>query len=869
MPLVEKLGSFYLGKQYDPTTGIVEDIPVDYDSRDLTTHAVCVGMTGSGKTGLCIDLLEEAAIDGVPALIIDPKGDITNLLLTFPELRPEDFRPWINPEDAERQDVSPDTYAGQVAEKWRQGLANWDQGPERVRMLRDAADFAIYTPGSEAGLPISILSSFRAPALDWDTETETLRERIQGIVSALLGLIGVEADPLRSREHILLANIIENAWRAGKDLDIGKLILAVQQPPFDKLGVFELDAFFPVKDRFALAMSLNNLIASPSFAVWMAGDPLDIGDLLRDRSGKPRHSIFYIAHLSDAERMFFVTILLEQLIGWMRAQAGTTSLRALVYMDEIFGFFPPISQPPSKRPLLTLLKQARAFGLGLVLTTQNPADLDYKGLANAGTWFIGKLQTERDKARLMEGLAGALADSNTSTDARALEQLISTLRERVFLLHDVHAGAPVVFQTRWAMSYLHGPLTRQQIKQLMAPRKAPAFQATVPAAASEAAAAAEASVADASDMPASAPATVAAAAATTVAVENVPASSDLPTQPPALAAAIPQVYLPLTLTAEAAVQAVAEHVGAQVQPTAQRLVYEPALYGLASVHFLDRKLSIDVARPCTCVLLLAEQGPIINWADAWPVTLTRGDLAGTPEPEAFFPRDLPASLLNIRSLAAPANGLVDYLYRTQVYALPYNPSLKLYGQPGEPERDFRTRCQQAAREARDAAVDKLAAKYDVQFKRLQDRLAQAQAKLAHSQQEYSSAQHEEMMGHVNHVVGALGLFGRRNTKRSEARRAATSREAEAAKTEIAEEQAEIAALQANMAELRSQMQGEAEALTRQWQAAAGDIQETQVTPRKADVTVQLVALAWAGSWQVSYQDAHGQARTESVPAYPL
>ena len=396
----EKLGAFYLGQEYDLDTGKRLDRLAMYDARDLTTHAVCVGMTGSGKTGLCIDLLEEAAIDNVPAIMIDPKGDITNLLLTFPDIRPEDFEPWVNVDDARRKGMSVGEYARYIADTWRKGLADWGEGPERIRMLKESADFRIYTPGSDAGLPISILSSLKAPALSWGDNEELLRDQIQGTVSALLGLVGVEADPLRSREHILLANIFEHFWRQGEDLDLARLITSIQSPPMRQLGVFDVDTFFPEKDRFGLAMSLNNIIAAPSFGAWIKGEPLDVSNLLYTSTGKPQHSIFYIAHLSEPERMFFVTLLLEQIITWVRQQSGTTSLRALLYFDEVFGFFPPVANPPSKRPLLTLLKQARAFGFGVVLTTQNPVDLDYKGLTNAGTGFIGRLQTERDNMRV-------------------------------------------------------------------------------------------------------------------------------------------------------------------------------------------------------------------------------------------------------------------------------------------------------------------------------------------------------------------------------------------------------------------------------------------------------------------------------------
>src|SRR5687768_9276930 len=234
----------------------------------------------------------------------------------------------------------------------------------------------------------------------------------------------------------------------------------------------DLDSFFPSNDRFELAMALNHLLASPSFASWMEGDPLDIPTILHTPAGKPRLAIFSIAHLGDAERMFFVSLLLNQVLGWMRAQSGTTSLRAILYMDEIFGYFPPVANPPSKLPLLTLLKQGRAFGLGVVLTTQNPVDLDYKGLSNAGTWFIGRLQTERDKVRVLEGLEGIAVGTGQKFDRQEMDQLLAGLSTRIFLMNNTHDELPEVFQTRWTMSYLRGPLTRTQIKSLMDPLKA-------------------------------------------------------------------------------------------------------------------------------------------------------------------------------------------------------------------------------------------------------------------------------------------------------------------------------------------------------------------------------------------------------------
>ena len=467
LPAYEKLGVFYLGRPVDPATGETAAVPFLYDSKDLVTHALCVGMTGSGKTGLCVSLLEEAALDGVPALVIDPKGDLGNLLLTFPDLAPADFEPWVDPEAARRAGKSRADFAADQAAAWRDGLARWDEDGARIRRLREAAEFTLYTPGSSAGTPVSVLASFAAPPPALLADGDLLRDRIATTVSSLLALVGVDADPVRSREHILLSLLFERAWRDGRDLDLAALIQQVQAPPVDKVGVMPLDTFFPANDRFGLAMALNNLLASPGFESWLEGEPLDVDRLLYTPEGRPRVAIFSIAHLSETERMFFVSLLVAQVVGWVRSQAGTSSLRALLYMDEIFGFLPPVAEPPSKRPLLTLLKQGRAYGFGVVLATQNPVDLDYKGLSNIGTWFLGRLQTQRDKDRLLDGLEGA----GGTTDRGELDRLLSRLDKRVFLAHDVHEGAPVLFRTRWAMSYLAGPLSREQIKRLSEGKK--------------------------------------------------------------------------------------------------------------------------------------------------------------------------------------------------------------------------------------------------------------------------------------------------------------------------------------------------------------------------------------------------------------
>ncbi|NLG77290.1 MAG: ATP-binding protein, partial [Xanthomonadaceae bacterium] len=548
LPPYETLGTFYLGRPIDPATGADRTEPLLYDARDLTTHAVCVGMTGSGKTGLCLSLLEEAAIDGIPAIAIDPKGDLGNLLLAFPDLDAKSFAPWIDRGEAARKGLSIDELAAKTAETWRDGLAQWDQDPERIRRFRDAAEVLIYTPGSESGRPLSVLRSFQAPSPETFADATALRERISASVSGLLGLIGIQADPVRSREHILLSSLFAHAWSAQSDLDLPAIIQGVQKPPFDKVGLFDLETFYPAKERVQLAMALNNLLAAPGFSAWMHGTPLDVQRLLHDEHGKPRISIISIAHLNDAERMFVVTLVLSEIVAWMRRQSGTSSLRAIVYMDEIFGYFPPSAMPPAKLPLLTLMKQARAFGVGVVLATQNPVDLDYKGLANAGTWLIGRLQTERDKLRLMEGLIGAGDDT---LDRSALERLLSNLGNRVFLMRNVHEDEPVLFRTRWALSYLRGPLTLQEIAQLT-PK-----QAAAPSPAPES----------------SPPQTTAAAHGAK----------------PIVPADVPEYFM---------------------RATASEIEYAAQVLGIVRVHFVDNKLGIDRWESRTYVVPPTEAGKL-------------------------------------------------------------------------------------------------------------------------------------------------------------------------------------------------------------------------------------------------------------------
>jgi len=835
----EKLGAFYLGEEYDLAKGERLDRLVMYDARDLTTHAVCVGMTGSGKTGLCIGLLEEAAIDSVPAILIDPKGDLTNMLLTFPELRPEDFEPWINVDDARRKGKSVGEYAADTADLWKKGLADWGQGPDRIRMLMESADLRIYTPGSDAGLPVSILSSLAAPPLDWDKEQELLREQIQGTVSALLGLVGIEADPLQSREHILLSNIFEHHWRQGDDLDLTTLITAIQSPPVRQIGVFDVDTFFPEKERFGLAMSLNNIIAAPSFETWLQGAPMDVSGLLYTPDGKPRHSIFYIAHLSDAERMFFVTLLLEQIVTWVRQQSGTTSLRALLYFDEVFGFFPPVAEPPSKRPLLTLLKQARAFGFGVVLTTQNPVDLDYKGLTNAGTWFIGRLQTERDKMRVLDGLESASIEAGGTLDRKQLDRTISALGSRVFLLHNVHEDHPVIFHTRWAMSYLRGPLTRTQVRTLMAGRT----PEETPAAAARSRPSVRRDV--------EAPLTK--------------APDGYSKAVPALSPDVPQVFLPLQLTQKRAVSRLEEELGKSVKSTKGSLVYEPALLASATVGFVDRKRKVDEEKQVCLLVQPGDLGAAVDWENADPVELDVRQLEEQPEPDAVFGA-VPSELSTAAKVKALANDFAAYLYAEERLDLYHNSKLKLYSEPGESEKEFKIRAQQMAREQRDAEVDKLRDKYEKKLDRLEERLSREELGLAEDRADYEGRKREELLSAGESVVGMLGIFGRRSS-RGLSTAARKRRLTTKALADVKGSEEQIARLKAETDDMRREMEKEAEDVADQWADVAEDLETYAVKPRRSDVNVQLVSVAWTPYWEIGYASARGSVTHDRVPAW--
>jgi hypothetical protein len=804
----EKLGLFYLGRPLDDS-GQPLDAPLLYDARDLVTHALCVGMTGSGKTGLCLALLEEAAIDGIPAIAIDPKGDLGNLMLAFPELRPADFRPWIEESDAARAGRTPDEHAAATAELWRKGLAESGQAPERIAKFRDACEVAIYTPGSSAGLALSLLKSFAPPPASTSGDPDFLRERVLGTVSGLLGLLGIEADPLQSREHILFSLLFERAWSEGRALSLADLVREVQTPPIGRVGVLDLETFFPSKERAALALRINNLLASPGFQAWMQGEALDIQRLLWTSAGKPRIAVLSIAHLSDAERMFFVTLVLEELVAWMRTQSGTTSLRALFYMDEIFGYFPPSANPPAKTPLLTLLKQGRAFGLGCVLATQNPVDLDYKGLANCGTWFLGRLQTERDKLRVLDGLEGASASAGAAFDRATMERTLAGLAKRVFLLHNVHAEHPQLFQTRWALSYLRGPLTKNQIATLMSSRKASAASASSPPGP-------RANIGPAPMPTASVPQPSAASSAV---------AASAAARPP-LPADIPEFFLP------------------PVQSSAAR--YAPALLGEARVHFVDAKRGIDLWQSLALLAPLARDGgnPWESASDFDELdALARESLPGA----AFDP--LPAEAQRARTFDSYAKSLALHLYGNRELALVACQSLKLVSKPGEPRADFLARVRLATREARDRELEKLKSRYAPKVGTANDRIRRAEERVRRETAQYEQQKSQSMISVGATLLGAL--FGRKLASASNVGRATTAARgmsrAAREKDDIGSADDALRNAKEELIALELAFQKEAEELGSLPEPETLGLLDVPVKPRKADTVIERVALVWVPS----------------------
>jgi hypothetical protein len=782
----EKLGAFYLGTAAgaQPST---EPEAILYDSRDLLTHAVCVGMTGSGKTGLCLAMIEEALIDGVPVIAIDPKGDLGNLMLTFPALAASDFLPWVDPAQAQRDGVTVEQLAATTAERWRTGLAASGQAPERIARLRAAGDVDIFTPGSEAGLPLSMLRSMKAPPPSSLGDSDAWRDRIESAISGLLALVGIQADPLRSREHVLLSQILDQAWRAGKDLALADLIIAVTKPPFSQVGVFDLETFFPAKERTELALTLNTLLASPSFAAWTKGQPLDIPQLLFSANGKPRVAVMSIAHLGDAERMFFVTLLLQEIISWMRTQPGTSSLRALIFMDEVTGYLPPTAAPPSKKPMMTLFKQARAFGVGMVVASQNPVDLDYKALSNAGTWCLGRLQTERDKARVIEGLEGASTAAGKAFDRAAMEATLAGLTNRVFLVNNVHDDHPVLVKTRWVMSYLAGPLTRSQIQTLMAAKRAALTTA--------------------------APATAAASTA------------GQPTSPTAAAPGV------------AGTKPIAPGELAEMFVGSGAL--SPALVGVVKAHYAQSKASIDVWQELHVVAPLHPGSAGDFWEQGEPVAPESLSAVATQAAPGTSFTLLPTAL-NAKAVGKLEAGLESWVLRSAVLKLSTVSEYDLVSKPGEAPAEFGARVALAHREARDAQVAKLKAKYQPKLSALEAKLQTAEQRVAKERAQATAATADSAISIGASVLGALFGGGKKSITKVASAARSVSRTVEQ-RGDATRATGAVEQLTTQHQELESELAAEVAALQA---TAPPPIETLELKPKKADITVTRIALLW-------------------------
>ena len=805
--MTKKADRFYLGRIFDSKKGEITSDPLMYDPDDLTTHAVAVGMTGSGKTGLCIDLLEEAALQGIPAIMIDPKGDITNTLLHFPELGAADFQPWVNPDQARREDKTIEQAAAETAALWKKGLEKWGIGPDRIQALQDSAHFAVYSPGSEAGIPVNILASLKAPEIPWDENRETLIEKISGIVMGLLGLVGLDdLDPVRSREHILISNIFEDTWSQGINLDLTELIMQIQNPPFEKLGVLELESFFPEKERLDLSILLNNILAAPAFQTWIEGEPLDIESILYGSDGRPRHSVFYIAHLSDAERMFFVTLLYSAVETWMRKQKGSPALRALVYFDEIFGYLPPVKNPPSKTPMLRMLKQARAFGVGQVLVTQNPVDVDYKALSNAGTWFIGKLQTEQDKNRLLDGLEGAAP----GLDRKVYDKLISTLDKRVFLLHNVHEDQPVLFHTRWAMNYLTGPLTRVQLPALNAlvgadqGRRSDAGRSTQPGKSETSTSRGEGEKQMSSTRP------------------NVPAGID-------------EYYLPNDLSLLQAVDAAGISSPGNVD---YQVIYKPVLLAQATIRFLKRNYNLDYDLLSTAIVREPDRQGRIRWED-WVVNpINQDSLERQARPEARF-QELIAPLTDGAKLREFEADYKDWIYHEVTASVRANEELEVFAGPQVSQGDFRRMCAESAEEKLEAAKEKVNDSFDKKLDTIRDRLLREERELEEDQTEHSQRKLEEAGKLAENLISLL-VGRQRSMTTSLTKRRMTSQ----AKADVKESLEMIEQYKKEIEDLEKERLDALRETEENWREILEGITEIPITPYKKDILVELYGVAW-------------------------
>lgn len=794
----EKLGMLYLGRELDIDSGVSAQQPLLYKNKDMTTHAVIIGMTGSGKTGLGIALIEEAIMDNLPSIIIDPKGDMGNLLLTFPHCSAEDFAPWIDPTEAAKKEMTIEQYAAEIAETWKKGLQSWDQGIDRIATLRSKTEMTIYTPGSSAGLPVSVLSSFTAPAEDVINDTDTLNSLVNSTTTSLLALVDIKGDPLQTREHILLSSLLLHFWRAGQDLTMEMLIGNIVNPPFDKVGVFSLGTFYPQLQRMTLAMSLNNILASPTFSAWMTGQPLDIQRILYTEEGKPKTAIFSISHLSETERMFFVTMLLNQYIGWMRRQQGASSLKTLLYMDEIYGYFPPIANPPSKKPMILLLKQARAYGIGVVLATQNPVDLDYKGLSNIGSWFIGRLQTRQDQDRVVAGIVGA---GDGTLKVGQVKKLLADMKERQFLLNSVHLDEPVLFETRWVMSYLKGPMSNNDIKKLMVVKKEivnPFKETTVP------------------------PAVVQMPPSGRSDVKNFTALAPLVPQ------GIEQLYYLQNVVSE-------------------EVLFEPWLSAEASVRFYNAKRNIDVVRKFNLRQYLDELFARPDWESAETGPYSLADCRPNPPAGSRY-CPLPLTVDQMKDFRQLSKGLIDYLYQNKQLELfrVKESDLDFESNPDENMGDFKVRLGDYLRQLKDEAIDRLRRKYQIQQDRLEQKLKSALDKLAKEKVDVQAKTTDSFISLGAAVIGAF--LGRKGFSASNIGRAATGMRSVGRvakeKSDVQRVEQDVVDIQNSLHDLAAEIEKQVSTLADSYSVDNWAIETFTIKPRRSDIFDVRLVLLW-------------------------
>ncbi|MHA2936787.1 helicase HerA domain-containing protein [Vibrio sp. RC27] len=782
----EKLKLFYIGKE---TTNDDSHIPLVYKNKDLRTHAAIIGMTGSGKTGLGISLLEEAAIDNIPSIIIDPKGDMGNLLLTFPELKGDDFKPWISEQDATNNGVSLDEQAQNTADMWKNGIEGDFQSAQRIEKLKNSADYTIYTPGSTAGVQISILSSFKCPSKEVLEDNDLLVSVINSTVSSILSLIG-EKNDASSKQSILISSIFMNYYSQGKDLNLEELISLIVTPPFAKVGIFDLETFFAQADRLKLALKLNTIIANPAFKTWIEGESLDISNLLYDENGKAKVSIFSIAHLDDTQRMFFVSLLLNQMVSWMRRQEGTSSLKALLYMDEIFGYFPPSANPPTKQPMLTLLKQARSFGIGIILSTQNPVDIDYKGLSNIGTWFIGRLQTKQDKEKVIDGLSSA---NEGAIDKSELFDLLSNLEKRSFILKNINQDGIKVFKTRWALSYLKGPISKDDIKTLMAQKKAERVST------------------QRSATPDTKPS----------AVHKVPSENH--NAKPVISNSLEQKYTYLSQS---------EHYYLQ-----------PYLLLSCDVQFVNSSKGIDKKEHHAYKLYLDESMSDIDYEDREIIESI--EFEGKQRLGSSF-YGVPTFVQNEREIKSIVKSFSDYLYRNRKMTLYKNRSLKLISKQDESLADFKVRMQDKLNELIDESVEKLQVKYKKLDDSLDKKLDKLNDKLEKEELQARATTTNTLLSIGSSLLGAF--FGKSVVNKTNIGKVATSARGASRvikeRNDIKYVEEDIAEITTQISELEDKLKIDIEAINNKYVLENYELEEVIVKPRRSDIFNVKIALLW-------------------------